>query len=157
MSTLHHIQRLDGTPPPVGNGSLGWRVRWYDGEGKRRVRTFADRKHGGSRAALEAATAFRDAALAEAELLREQRIRAHFVPALSPREQRQLRARMVDVDCRGYNRHFRVRVLTGEPEPRQAYFPFRRYGSAKLAFKAALRFRDRIEQLPLTQRKKALV
>ena len=156
MPNQHHIQRLDGTPPPAGNGSTGWRVRWFDGEGRRRVRTFADSKCGGTAEALQAAIEFRDGALAQASETREARIRASFVPALRPEERGKLRARMIDADCHAYNRHIRLRVATGETEPRQVYFPFRRYGSPRLAFQAAIRLRDRLARLPIPQRKELL-
>lgn len=152
----HHIQRLAGTPPPHNNGATGWRVRYYDGEGARHTKTFADRKHGGRAAALDAAITFRDQALAEAERVRSDRIAAQFVPALTPHQRRQLRARMIDADCRGYNRHFRVRIKTAAAELAQVYFPFRQYGSPRRAFAAALRFRDRIERLPISQRQELL-
>jgi len=154
----HHIQRHAGTPPPGGSGATQWAVRWYDGEGRRRAKTFVDRKHSGTEAALQAALAFRDAALAEAEQVRQQRIRHHFIPALTPAERRRLRARMIDADCRGSNRHFRVRVSADRDAVhlRQVYFPIRKYGSAKLAFRAALRVRDRCAAMPLMQRKEVL-
>lgn len=153
---LNHIQRIEGTPPPRGNGGTLWKVRWYDGAGRRRAKNFADSKHESAEKALAAAVAFRDEALAAAALVRNERMVARYVPRLTGWERRRLRARMIDADMRGNNRYFRVRTAVGTGEPVQRFFFIRSLGSAQRAFRAALRFRDRIERLPLRERKERL-
>jgi hypothetical protein len=128
-------------------------LRWSGG---RSQRAFSVARYGSAEAALKAAIAYRDAQVAQhgAQI-------SHVANAakrdryLRTTNFRSLRARAIL--ARPGKCHFRVKFKLEDGEHAYRCFHFDRYASPRCAFNAALRFRDRIERMPLKQRKEALV